>query len=161
LATRKIWKQYNAAFPFEYAFLDSDYNDLYKSDQRSGTLFSAFAVIAILVSCLGLFGLATYTAQVRIKEIGIRKVLGATVLNITGMLSRDFLILVLVSLIIASPVAWYAMDKWLQNYAYRIHIQWWIFAIAGIAAVLVAFVTISVQAIKAALANPVKSLRSE
>jgi putative ABC transport system permease protein len=160
-SVRKIWKQYNAAFPFEYRFLDSDYDDLYKSDQRSGTLFSAFAIIAILVSCLGLFGLATYTAQVRIKEIGIRKVLGASVLNIAGMLSKDFLVLIVVSLAIASPIAWFAMNKWLQNYAYRIHMQWWIFAIAGTAAILVAFATISFQAIKAALANPVKSLRSE
>jgi len=160
-AAGKMWKQYNAGFPFEYSFLDTDYDNLYKSDQRSGTLFSAFAVIAILVSCLGLFGLATYTAQVRIKEIGIRKVLGASVLNITGMLSKDFLILVAVSLLIASPIAWYAMNKWLQDYAYRIHIQWWIFAVAGIAAVLIAFATISFQALKAALMNPVKSLRSE
>jgi len=160
-AVSKIWKQYNPAFPFDYKFLDADYDNLYKTDQRSGTLFSAFAVIAILVSCLGLFGLATYTAQVRIKEIGIRKVLGASVGNITAMLSKDFLVLVAVSLLIASPVAWFAMNKWLQNYAYRISIGWWVFALAGVAAVLVASATISFQAVKAALTNPVKSLRSE
>jgi len=108
-----------------------------------------------------LFGLATYTAQVKVKEIGIRKVLGASVANITAMLSKDFLLLVALSLIIASPVAWYAMNKWLQDYAYRISIQWWVFALAGIMALLIAFVTISFQSIKAALANPVDSLRSE
>jgi len=160
-AARNIWKQYNAAFPFGYQFLDQVYDNLYKTDQRSGTLFNAFAAIAILISCLGLFGLATYTAQVKLKEIGIRKVLGASVVNITAMLSIDFLVLVIVSLVIASPVAWYAMNKWLQDYVYRIHIQWWVFGVAGISAILIAFITISFQAIKAALANPVKSLRSE
>ncbi|HEY4326743.1 MAG TPA: ABC transporter permease [Mucilaginibacter sp.] len=160
-SARKLWKQYNSAFPFEYKFLDEDFDNMYKTDQRSGTLFSAFATIAILVSCLGLFGLATYTAQVKLKEIGIRKVLGASVANITSMLSKDFLILVIISLIIASPIAWFAMNKWLQDYAYRINIQWWVFALSGVMAILIAFVTISFQAIKAALANPVKSLRSE
>jgi len=157
----KIWKQYNPAFPFDYRFMDDDYDNLYKTDERSGTLFSSFAAIAILISCLGLFGLATYTAQVRLKEIGIRKVLGASVVNITSMLSKDFLALVFISLLIASPIAWYAMTKWLQDYQYRITIQWWVFALAGAAAVLIAFATISFQAIKAALTNPVKSLRSE
>ncbi len=160
-AVSKIWKQYNSAFPFDYSFLDDDYNDLYKADERSGTLFTAFAAIAIFISCLGLFGLATYTAQVKVKEIGIRKVLGATVVNITTMLSKDFLMLVVISLVIASPVAWFAMNKWLQGYAYRISIQWWVFAVAGITAIIIAFITMSFQAIKAALANPVKSLRSE
>ncbi|HEY5327690.1 MAG TPA: ABC transporter permease, partial [Mucilaginibacter sp.] len=148
-AVGKIWKQYNPAFPFDYKFLDEDYDNMYKTDQRSGTLFSAFAAIAILISCLGLFGLATYTAQVKVKEIGIRKVLGASVANITAMLSKDFLMLVVVSLVIASPIAWYAMNKWLQDYAYRINIQWWVFAAAGITAVTIAFITISWQAIKA------------
>jgi putative ABC transport system permease protein len=160
-AAQEIWKRYNPAFPFEYKFLDEEYDYMYKTDQRSGALFSAFAAIAILVSCLGLFGLATYTAQVKLKEIGIRKVLGASVANITSMLSKDFLILVMISLIIASPIAWFAMNKWLQDYAYRINIQWWVFALAGTSAILIAFITISFQAIKAALANPVKSLRSE
>lgn len=141
--------------------MDKDYDNLYKTDQRSGTLFNAFAVIAILISCLGLFGLATYTAQVKVKEIGIRKVLGASVLNITAMLSKDFLILVCVSLLIASPIGWFAMNKWLQNYQYRIDIHWWIFALAGAAAIIIAFATIGFQAFKAALTNPVKSLRSE
>ncbi len=160
-AVQHEWKKYNPGFPFEYDFMDQLYDSMYKSDQRSGTLFNVFAGIAILISCLGLFGLATYTAQVKVKEIGIRKVLGASVANITTMLSKDFLALVILSLIVVSPVAWYLMNKWLQDYAYRINIQWWVFALAGIAAVLIAFITISFQAIKAALANPVKSLRSE
>jgi putative ABC transport system permease protein len=160
-AATRTFKKYNADFPFEYSFMDQAYDAMYKTDQRSGTLFSVFAGIAIFISCLGLFGLATYTAQVKVKEIGIRKVLGASVSNITMMLSKDFLLLVMLSLLIATPLAWYAMNKWLQNYAYHNPIQWWIFILAGVAAMLIAFITISSQAIKAALANPVKSLRSE
>ena len=160
-SAKKLYTQYNPAFPFDYNFLDDSYNEMYKADEHSGTLFSWFAGIAILISCLGLFGLATYTAQVKVKEIGIRKVLGASVANITGMLSKDFLVLVAVSIIIATPIAWYAMNKWLEDFAYRITIQWWVFALAGIIALAIAFITISFQSIKAALANPVKSLRSE
>lgn len=155
------WKRYNPNFPFTYTFLDQTFESLYKSDQRTGTLFNVFACIAIMISCLGLFGLATYTAQVKVKEIGIRKVLGASVANITAMLSRDFLALIILAIVIATPVAWYAMNKWLQDFVYRATIQWWIFALAGTAAVLIALFTISFQSIKAALANPVKSLRSE
>lgn len=160
-AAQKVFKQYNPGFPMDYDFLDDDYNNLYKTDQQSGLLFSWFAGIAILVSCLGLFGLATYTAQVKVKEIGIRKVLGASVASITGMLSKDFLILVTFSIIISTPIAWYAMNKWLQGFIYRVNVQWWIFVLAGVIALIIAFITISFQAIKAALANPVKSLRSE
>ena len=160
-AAKRIWAKYNPGFPFEYRFMDQMYDSMYKSDQRSGALFSVFAGIAIFISCLGLFGLATYTAQVKVKEIGIRKVLGASVANITTMLSKDFLLLVVLSLVIASPVAWYAMTKWLQDYAYKTSIQWWVFVLAGVSAILIAFITISFQAIRAALANPVKSLRSE
>jgi putative ABC transport system permease protein len=160
-AAEKAYKTYNPVLPYSYNFLEAEYDSLYKSDERSGTLFSIFAGIAIFISCLGLLGLATYTAQVKVKEIGIRKVLGASVANITAMLSADFLKLVLLSMIIASPLAWYAMTKWLQDYAYRVPINWWVFALAGMTAIVVAFVTISFQAIKAALANPVKSLRSE
>jgi len=155
------WKRYNPNFPFTYTFLDQTYEALYKSDQRTGTLFNVFAGIAILISCLGLFGLAAYTAQVKVKEIGIRKVLGASIANITTMLSRDFLTLIVLAILIASPIAWYAMNKWLQDFVYRATIQWWIFAVAGMAAILIALITISYQSIKAALANPVKSLRSE
>jgi putative ABC transport system permease protein len=134
---------------------------MYKTEQHTATLFNIFACIAIFISCLGLFGLATYTAQVKVKEIGIRKVLGASVINITAMLSKDFLILVIIAIVIASPIAWYAMNKWLMDYVYRTELNWWILAVAGLAAVLIAFITISSQAIKAALSNPVKSLRSE
>ncbi|MBB6127602.1 ABC transporter permease [Mucilaginibacter lappiensis] len=157
----KLWKQYNATYPFEYKFLDDDYNELYHSEQNTASLFDVFAGIAIFISCLGLLGLATYTAQVKIKEIGIRKVLGASVANITAMLSKDFLVLVFIAILIASPIAWYAMNKWLQNYVYRTELSWWTLAIAGLAAVLIAFITISFQAIKAAIANPVKSLKNE
>jgi len=160
-AAQKVFKQYNPGFPMDYSFMDDDYNDLYKTDQQSGILFSWFAGIAILVSCLGLFGLATYTAQVKVKEIGIRKVLGASVASITGMLSKDFLVLVTLSIVISTPIAWYAMSKWLQSFVYRVNVQWWIFVLAGVIALIIAFITISFQAIKAALANPVKSLRSE
>ncbi|SEM56672.1 putative ABC transport system permease protein [Mucilaginibacter gossypiicola] len=157
----KYWKQYNANFPYEYSFLDDAYNEMYRSEQHTSTLFNMFAGIAVFISCLGLFGLATYTAQIKVKEIGIRKVLGASVTNITTMLSRDFLVLVLLAIIIASPIAWYAMNEWLMDYAYRAEIHWWLIAVAGGVAVVVAFATISFQAVKAALANPVKSLRSE
>jgi putative ABC transport system permease protein len=157
----KYWKQYNSDFPYEYTFLDDAYNDMYKTEQHTATLFNIFAGIAVFISCLGLFGLATYTAQIKIKEIGIRKVLGASVTNITAMLSRDFLMLVLIAIVIAAPIAWYAMNKWLMDYAYRAELHWWLIAIAGGAAVVIAFLTISFQSIKAALANPVKSLRSE
>src|SRR6185295_9992648 len=159
-AAQKIWKGYPSEFPFQYSFLDDDFNRMYKDDQRTGTLFNVFAAIAILISCLGLFGLATYTAQVKTKEIGIRKVLGASVASIAGLLAKDFIVLVCIAFVIAAPVAWFAMNKWLQNYVYRVNISVWIFLIAGISAVFVALLTISFQAIKAALANPVKSLRT-
>jgi len=160
-AAEAAYKHYNTIVPYSYSFLDSDYDALYKTDERAGTLFSIFAGIAIFISCLGLLGLATYTAQVKIKEIGIRKVLGASVSNITTMLSADFLKLVIISIVVASPIAWYAMHQWLQNYAYPVKIEWWVFALAGVSALVIAFLTISSQAIKAALVNPVKSLRSE
>lgn len=160
-AVQKIWKSYNPDFPFEYSFLDEEFNRMYSDDQRTGILFNVFAAIAILISCLGLFGLATYTAQVKIKEIGIRKVLGASVSSITNLLAKDFVVLVLIAFVIASPIAWFGMNKWLQNYAYRINISWWIFFVTGLLAIIIAIVTVSFQAIKAALANPVKSLRTE
>jgi putative ABC transport system permease protein len=159
-ATRQF-KTYNSGFTFNYSFLEDDFNRLYKGEQQEGSLFVYFAGIAIFISCLGLLGLAAYTAQVRTREIGVRKVLGASVVNITRMLSLDFLMLVLVSVIIATPVAWYGINNWLQGFAYRTTVHWWVFALAGAAAVLIALVTISFQAIKAAMANPVKSLRSE
>ena len=160
-AVKTAWERYNPNFPFDYTFLDETFDKLYKSDQHTGILFNVFAVIAIMISCLGLFGLATYTAQVKVKEIGIRKVLGASVANITAMLSKDFLTLVLLSIVIASPIAWYAMNKWLEDFVYRATIQWWIFALAGLAGVVIALATISFQSVRAALANPVKSLKNE
>lgn len=160
-AVKKIWKIYNPEYPFEYNFLDDAYDKMYASDQRTGALFKVFAFIAIFISCLGLFGLMTYTAQLKTKEIGIRKVLGATVSSVTGLLARDFIRLVLLAILIASPLGWYFMDRWLQDFAYRIPISWWVFPVAGISVLLIAVLTVSFQAIKTALANPIKSLRTE
>ena len=126
-----------------------------------GNIFNLFAILGIFISSLGLYGLSAFMAEQRSKEIGIRKVLGATISNITALLSFDFVKLVLVAIVIASPVAWWAMNKWLQAFAYRIHISWWMFAIAGLVAIFIALMAVSFQAIKAAIANPVKSLRTE
>lgn len=155
------WKHFSPNQQFSYSFMDQDFDATYRTEKRLGTLFISFSTLAILIACLGLFGLAAYAGEQRTKEIGIRKVLGATVSGIVGMLSMDFIRLVFISMLIASPLAWYFMNEWLQNFAYRTELHWWILAIACIVAVLIAFVTISFQAIKAALANPVKSLRSE
>ncbi|MFD1145182.1 ABC transporter permease [Larkinella insperata] len=160
-AAEKLWKQYSPDYPFEYQFMDVQYNEMYKSEQRTGQLFNFFAGITILVSCLGLFGLATFTAQQRTKEIGIRKVLGASVSGIVALLSKDFLKLVLIGIVIASPIAWWMMNQWLADFAYKIDLDWWVFALAGLLAILIAFATVSFQSIRAALMNPVKSLRSE
>ncbi len=150
-----------AGQPFEYSFMDDDFNHLYQSEQSMGKIFIAFVFFAILIACLGLFGLVTYAAEQRTKEIGIRKVLGASVQNIVTMLSADFLKLVAVAALIAFPVAWYAMNNWLQGFAYRTHISWWIFAAAGIMAIFITLTTVSFRAVKAALVNPVKSLKTE
>ncbi len=160
-SAQRSWKQYNADYPLDYAFLDTVFNNLYQSEQQTGFLFTLFASIAILISCLGLFGLAAYTAQVRTREIGVRKVLGASVTGIIQLLAKDFIKLVLIAILIAVPIAWWAMNKWLQDFAYRIDIQWWMFAIAGLLALAIALLTVSFQSIKAALMNPVRSLRSE
>lgn len=160
-AAERQFKQYNGEYPFSYAFLDDIFDNIYQSEQREGTLFTDFAAIAIFISCLGLLGLAAYTGQVRTREIGVRKVLGASMSNLVGLLTKDFLKLVLLSIVIASPVAWYFMHKWLQDFAYKIGINWWVFALAGGMSIIIAFITISIQAIKAALTNPVKTLRSE
>ncbi len=161
VAVEKQYKKYAGDIPFSYNFLDKSFEAQYKSDQRAGILFNVFAGIAIFISCLGLFGLATYTAQVKTKEIGIRKVLGESVSGIVKLISKDFLKLVIIAIIIATPIAWWAMNKWLQGFAYRINISWWVFMLAGVLALLIALITVSFQSIKAALANPVKSLRSE
>jgi ABC-type antimicrobial peptide transport system permease subunit len=151
----------NPEFPFQYRFVDDQFNEEFKSEVQTSSLSGIFAILAIIISCLGLFSLAAYTAERRIKEIGIRKVLGASVSGLAGLLSGDFLQLVGISCLVAFPVAWYIMHNWLQNYEYRINIHWWIFAAAGISAMVIALATVSFQAVKAALANPVKSLRSE
>jgi putative ABC transport system permease protein len=155
------WKADNPAMTFSYQFLDDAFDHMYRAEQRVGKVAISFAILAILIACLGLFGLATFIAEQRIKEIGVRKVLGASVYTIVVMLSKDFAKLVLISAILAFPVAWWAMHSWLQNFAYRINIGWWIFIVAGLLALIIAIITVSFQAIKAAIANPVKSLRTE
>ncbi len=155
------WSSITNGQPFNYTFMDADFNNIYTAEQQTGKLFITFAVFAIFIGCLGLFGLVTYAAEQRIKEIGVRKVLGASVSGIVTMLSKDFAKLVLIASIIAFPVAWWAMHKWLQSFAYRVSISWWIFIVAGIAAIFIALITVSFQAFKAAIANPVKSLRTE
>ncbi len=156
-----LWSGIAPQRPFLYSFLDDSFNRQYEADVRFRGLFSLFSGLAILIACLGLLGLATYTAQQRTKEIGVRKVLGASVSSIVQLLSKDFLKLVCVAMVIATPLAWWAMNNWLQDFAFRIEMKWWMFMLAGVVAVIVAFATISFQAVKAALANPVKSLRSE
>jgi putative ABC transport system permease protein len=155
------WKTFAPDRPIQYDFLDETFAQLYKAEANFQKIFIALVALSIVIACLGLFGLAAFTAEQRTKEIGIRKVLGASVQGITVMLTKDFLKLIIVSILIASPLAYLAMNKWLQNYAYRIQINGWIFLIAGVVAVLIAVATISFQAIKAAMANPVKSLRTE
>jgi len=147
--------------PFSYTFMDDDFNKLYHAEQQTGHIFITFAVFAILIACLGLFGLVTYAAEQRTKEIGIRKVLGAPVTSIVGLLSKDFTMLVGIAALIAFPAAWWAMYEWLNTFAYRTEISWGIFLVAGGAALAIALLTVSIQTIRAALANPVKSLRSE
>jgi putative ABC transport system permease protein len=147
--------------PFDYFFIDEEFDKQYHAEEKLQQLFMMFSVFAIVIACLGLFGLATFTAELRIKEISIRKVLGASVKEIFRLLSKDFLILVVVASIIAFPLAWWGMHKWLEYFAYRINMSWWVFAVAGLIAVIIALGTISFQAIKAAIANPVKSLRTE
>ena len=160
-ATDKIFKKYNPNYPFNYDFVDQDYAQKFVSEQRFENLASLFTLLTILISCLGLFGLASYMAQNRIKEIGVRKVLGASVSGITALLSKDFLKLVGISLLIAIPISWYAMNQYLQDFAYRIELSWWFFGLAGLLALTIAFLTVSYQAVKAARSNPVKSLRAE
>jgi putative ABC transport system permease protein len=155
------WKAMAPAEPFVYSFMDEEFNNQYLTEQQTGKIFVTFAVLAIFIACLGLFGLAAYAAEQRTKEIGIRKVLGASVSNIAGMLSKDFLKLVLIASVIAFPVAWWAMHKWLQDFAYRVNIGWSVFFVSGMIALFIALFTVAFQAIKAAMANPVKSLRTE
>ncbi|HEY9261227.1 ABC transporter permease [Chitinophaga sp.] len=158
---KKVFRQVYSGFPFSFGFVNEDLSRLYIAEQRMGKLFNIFAILSVIVSCLGLFGLTTFATQRRIKEIGVRKVLGASVAGIVGMLSKDFIRLVAFSLIIAFPVAWWVMNKWLQNFAFHISMKWWFFAIAGVIAIVISFITVSYQSIRAATTNPVKSLRSE
>ncbi|MBL7698077.1 MAG: ABC transporter permease [Chitinophagaceae bacterium] len=157
----RIWNGLSPEYPFEYTFLDETFAKLYSAESRFKTVFIILVVISIVISCLGLFALAAFSAEQRIKEIGIRKVLGASVTNLVTLLSKDYLKLVIISLVIAIPVSWYAMNQWLQDFAYRINIQWWTFAFAAVIAVLIAVATVSFQAIKAALANPANTLKTE
>lgn len=159
--TEAVFKKYNPEYPFNYEFVDQEYARKFDNEKRTGQLLNLFTLLTIFISCLGLFGLASYMAESRIKEIGIRKVLGATVQSITTLLSKDFLKLVLISIVLAVPVSWYFMSKWLEDFEYRITISWWTFALAGILALSIALLTVSYQAIKAAIVNPVKSLRTE
>ena len=155
------WKQFVPGTPFDYSFLDSEFDSLYRSEQLMGTVFGIFTFLSIFVACLGLFGLSLYTVERRTNEIGVRKVLGASVQSIVALLSRDLLKMILISAVVAFPIAWLAMTKWLEDFAYRTDIRWWIFLLAALSAVVVALLTVSYQSIRAALANPVKSLRSE
>ena len=154
-------KAFFPEFIFNLRYLDVAYNDLYQSEQRFGDAFNIFTLIALFIACIGLFGLVTHSVLLRTKEIGIRKVLGASVTNLVGMVSKDFLKLVLLSATIAVPLAWWSMNNWLQDFAYRIELNWWVFIIVGLIAILIAFITIGSQSLKAALGNPVEAIKSE
>ena len=158
---KEVCANVNPSFPFLYTFMDQQYAKLYKSEQVVSKLSNVFAFLAIVISCMGLLGLAMFSAEQRRKELSIRKILGATAVNIVMKFSKDFLKLVFLALIISVPIAWFAMNSWLQSFAYRIDLTWWMFAAAGLAAILISMLTISAQAIKAALESPVKNLRSE
>ncbi|HEV7380331.1 MAG TPA: FtsX-like permease family protein, partial [Dyadobacter sp.] len=156
-----LWKTMAPGQPFNYRFMDQDFDHVYRSEQRVGQIFITFAAISIVIGCLGLFGLSAYTAERRMKEIGVRKVLGASVAGIVTLLSKEFLKLILISIVIGCPIAWFAMTRWLSDFAYHVELSWWMFAAAGTLAVLIALLTVSFQSIKAALMNPVKSLKSD
>jgi putative ABC transport system permease protein len=157
----KVYSRFDIENKVQFHFLDQNFANQYQSEQKQGNILLIFTILAISIACLGLFGLVTFTAEQRIKEIGIRKVLGASVTSIVTLLSKDLMKLVVIATLIASPLAWYGMSKWLQSFAYRVDINWWVFAVAGILAVVIAFVTVSIQSIRAANANPAKSLKSE
>jgi putative ABC transport system permease protein len=157
----QVWKKFTPHQPIRYSFLDERYAAMYADVQRMGRIFTSFAILAIVVSCLGLFALSAFMIEQRAKEIGIRLVMGASLKNIFNLLTFDFIKLVVVSIVIAIPLAWYAMQQWLQDFAYRVDITWQVFAVAGLVAVLIAVLTISYQSVRAGLVNPVKSLKSE
>ena len=160
-AIEQTWEQFETGYPIDYQFTDASFGAMYKEESKLSSLLRIFTLLAIFIACIGAFGLATYSTEQRRKEIGIRKVLGASVGGIVGLLSKDFLKLVCIAILVASPVAWYLMNQWLKDFAYRIDIQWWVFVLAGILALFIAFLTVSFQSISAALANPVKALRNE
>jgi putative ABC transport system permease protein len=160
-AVKKVFDQTFPDFVYEYKFLDEKIGSFYKQENQLAQLYKIFAAIAIFLSCLGLYGLASFMAVQRIKEVGIRKVLGASAGNIVYLFSKEFIVLIAIAFAIATPIAWYYMHQWLQDYVYRINISWWLFAAGGLASIIIALATISFQAIKAAMANPVKSLRNE
>jgi putative ABC transport system permease protein len=160
-ALKTTWSKFSQDSPFSYEFLNSDFEGLYQSEQRMGSVFGLFTFLSLFIACLGLFGLSAYTAERRTKEIGIRKVLGATVTNVTALLSKDFIKLIVVAILIATPTAWWAMNRWLNDFAYRTPMNVWVFIAAGSIALSIALFTVSFQSIKAAIVNPVKSLRSE
>jgi len=157
----QTFKQYNPNYPFDYKFIDEEYAKKFQEEKKTGSLVTWFAGLTIFISCLGLFALVAYMAETRRKEIGIRKVLGASVYDVTLLLSKEFLVLVLISIVIASPIAWWAMEKWLNTYSYRTNIPWWLFIIVGILSLLIALVTVGFQAIKAATTNPVNAIKTE
>ena len=156
-----IWKKDVPGIPFEYNFLDEQVQKQYETDITLSRIINSFTLMAIVISGLGLFGLAAFSAEQRTKEIGIRKVLGASLSGIVGLLSKDFLQPVVLAILIATPISWWAMNKWLQAFAFKVDLSWWMFAVAGLVAIVIALCTVSFQAIKAAVANPVKSLRAE
>jgi putative ABC transport system permease protein len=158
---KKTFKSFDPGLPIDFHFLDDDYDNLYRTEQRMGKIFGYFSFLAIIISCLGLIGLSSFMTERRTKEIGIRKINGAKSIEIFFLLSREYIICVMISIIIACPIAWYAMNKWLQNFAYRIDISLWIFALAGSIAVLIALLTVSFQSYRAASRNPVEALRYE
>ncbi|HEY0678532.1 MAG TPA: FtsX-like permease family protein, partial [Chitinophagaceae bacterium] len=155
------WNKFAPGYPLDYKFMDETYGKMYQNEEKLASLMWIFTIMAIIVGCMGLFGLAAFSAEQRTKEIGIRKVLGASVLSIMGLLSKHFVKLVMIASVVAFPVAWWAMNNWLEDFPYRVEISWWIFAIAAIAALVIALITVSFQSIKAAVANPVKALRTE
>ncbi|RAJ82279.1 FtsX-like permease family protein [Chitinophaga dinghuensis] len=156
-----IWNEIAPQRPFLYSFLDQAFNRQYQKDQRFGQIFSIFGALTIIIACLGLFGLVTYSIEKRMKEIGIRRILGASVPNVIGLLSQDFILLILIAIVIATPATWYAMHSWLNTFAYTVDIHWWIFLVAGISAMSIAISTIGILAFRAARINPVRALRSE
>jgi putative ABC transport system permease protein len=158
-ALSKVNHELNPAFPFSYGFVDQDINNLYKGEQQMGSLFNVFAIIAIFISCMGLYGLSAFMAEQRTKEIGVRKVLGASIFNVVYLLATGFTKLILISIVIAIPIAWFAVNKWLSGFAYRVDIGWTIFLMASVGALAIAWITVSYESVKAAVVNPIKSLR--